>query len=236
MVCRRPGIEWAVTVLHFGEKSRDSLREHCRVWDCNTNAEWTGLGSALFLTDALNSHAWLFHQKVLFKCELIHKFSFKPNQQRPSRLTQVRHHRWRRKQDPPSPKSPKETHSHENPSCLVQMRLEYLAETVFSGVLVSVQRVPGWTLLIWPLNRAPEPQCGSVLPAGRSCRSMRTPGSAWHPLYPGFMCHQAAGSGPPRQLCGREGWPERGICSQKLHGFSHGFYWNFWSYLCWAAV
>lgn len=115
------------------EKSRDHLGEHCRVWDCDTNAEWASLGSALSLTDVLNSHAWLVQQKVLFKCELIHKFNFRPNKQQPLRLTEERCHQWRRKQDPPSPQSCKETHSRENPSCLVQMRLEYLAEAIFSG-------------------------------------------------------------------------------------------------------
>lgn len=97
-----------------------------------------------------------------------------------------------------------------------------LAEAIFSRVLVSVQRVLGWTVLIWPLGQAPEPQCGFVLPAGRCCRSMGAPGSTWHPLYPSLVCHQAAGSGA-EPSCGREGWPEPGICSQELHGFSHGF-------------
>lgn len=196
MRCRRPGIEWAITVQYFGEKSRAPLGEHCRVWDRNTNAEWTSLGSALSLTDALNSHAWLFHQKVLFKCELIHKFNYKPNKQQPSRLTQVLCHQRRRKQDPPSPQSCKETRSHENPSCLVQMRLEYLAETTFSEVLVSVQWVPGWTLLLWPLTRAPEPQWGFVLPAGPCCRGTGTPGSTWHPLYPSLCATRQLAAGP----------------------------------------
>lgn len=212
------------------EESRDPLGEHCRAWDCNTNAEWTSLGSALSLTYVLNSHAWLYQQKVLFKCELVHKFNFKPNKQQPSRLTEVQFHQWRRKQDPPSPQSLKETRTRENPSRLVQMRLEFLAEAVFSGVLVSVQRVPGSCgLSVGHLS----PSVGLCCPQGVAAGA---PGSAWHRLDPSSVCHQAAGSRPVRQLCGRQGGPGYGICSQKLHGFSHGFYWNFWSYLCWAAV
>lgn len=100
MVCRRPGIEWAVTVLHFGKKSRDSLGEHCRVWDCNTNTEWTSLGSALCLTHMLDFSIRKCFSSVSWYTNLI---SNQTNQ--PSRLTQVRCHQWRRKQDPPSPQS-----------------------------------------------------------------------------------------------------------------------------------
>lgn len=59
------------------------------------------------------------------------KYIFKTNKQT-SRLTEVQYHRWRRRQDTPSPQSRKGTCSRENPSRLVQMRLEYLAERVFS--------------------------------------------------------------------------------------------------------
>lgn len=170
---------------------------------------------------------------MLFKCELIHKFNFKPNKQQPLRLTEERCHQWRRKQDPPSPQSCKETRSRENPSCLVQMRLEYLAEAVFSGFWSQFSE-----FLAEPCSSGL--LVGHLSPSVALCSQQGfaagTPGSTWHLLYPSFVCHQAAGSGPVRQLCGREGWPGHGICSQKPHGFSHGFYWNFWSYLCWAAV
>lgn len=172
------------------------MGEHCRVWGRNANAEWTSLGSALSLTDALNSHAWLFHQKVLFKCELMHKFNYKPNKQQPSRLTQVLCHQWRRKQDPPSPQSCKETHSHENPSCLVQMRLEYLAETTFSEVLV-LSSVSSWLnpapLASYSGTWAPVWLCApsrAVLPEHRK---------PWKHVASALsqpVCHQAAGSGP----------------------------------------
>lgn len=176
------------------ELSRDPLREHCRVWDHNTNAEWTSLGSALSLTDVLNSHAWLLHQKVLFKCELIHKFNYKPNKQQPSRLTQVQCHQQTRKQDPPSPQSCKEAHSHENPSCLVQMRLEYLAEAASAGFWSQFSEFLAEPCSSGLLARHLSPSV--ALCSQQDLGSTGTPGSTWHVLYPSLCATRQLAASP----------------------------------------
>lgn len=154
-------------------------------------------------------------------------------------------HQWRRRLDIPSPHSWKETGSCENPSCMVQMRLEYLAKDLFKGFLVSVQRVTNWILLTCSLSWASWAPASSMacflFTAGQLPRCWGRQGNpSKHvdllcPSRASFMCYQAVGSGPVRQLCGMERWPGRGICDQKQHRFSHRFCWNFLSYLCWAS-
>lgn len=199
------------------------MGEHCRVWDCNANAEWTSLGSTLSLIDVLNSHAWLFYQKVLFKCELIHKLNFRPNKQQPSRLLL--------KCGAMSGEENKILLPHKAAKKLIAMKIHH-----------------AWCRWGWKLGRGHFQQ-GFGLSSASSwldCAHVASWSGTWAPVW---LCapsrawlqehgnpweHMAPslsqlGVPPgswqwaPEPSCGREGWPEPGICSQELHGFSHGF-------------